>query len=77
MPVFEKHKSKVKMVVLTAHKEPNITWHSIISENDWRTEKIVAGMEKRFENAIKSGKIKATVQVIQFYENGKLFKQIK
>lgn len=73
MPVFEKVKSKIKMVALMPPKEQNITWYSPITQNNKSSEKIVNGMLKRFQNQDAAKR----VQVIQFYEDGVKIHEIK
>lgn len=64
MPFFEKDKSKIKMVGLTPTGQKNIIWYSPISQNNKKSEKIVDGMFRRFQqdNAFSS------CRAIQFYE---------
>lgn len=73
MPVFEKVKSKIKMVALMPPKEKNITWYSPITQNAKPSQKIVNGMLRRFQNQDAAKR----VQVIQFYEDGILYYEVK
>lgn len=74
MPFYQKGKSKVKMVVLMPPKEPNITWHSPIQENNKPSTTIIEGMLKRFVNGQDAAK---RAVVYQFYENGILIHELK
>lgn len=64
MPFFEKDRSKIKMVGLTPAGQANIVWFSPLSQNNKKSEKIVDGMFRRFQN----DKGFASCRVIQFYE---------
>ena len=68
MPVFIPQKSKIKMVILTRHKEKNTVWWSPLNQNKRRSEKIIESMLKRF----KKTSLYQVTNVVQFYENGVL-----
>jgi hypothetical protein len=68
MPVFNAEKSKIKMVILTKHKENNTVWYSPIKQNNRKSELVIASMLKRF----KKSPLTAITNVIQFYENESL-----
>jgi len=58
------------MVALTKGKHENITWHSIISKDRQRSEKICERMLRNFGKYLeKNPGIKGTINVIHFYEN--------
>ena len=65
MPVFDKEKSKIKMVILTKSKERNAVWWSPINQNKRKSELVIRSMLKRFERS----KLYAITNVVQFYEN--------
>lgn len=73
MPVFETHKSKIKMVILTKPKLANKVWWSPIKHNRRPREFIVKSMLGRF----KKSELFKNTQVVQFYENGQKFLQLK
>lgn len=64
MPVFEKEKSKIKMVILTKTKEKNQVWYSPVKQNRKPEKTIIEGMLRRFNNH----KIFAITNVVQFYD---------
>jgi hypothetical protein len=64
MPVFEKEKSKIKMVILTKSKESNKVWYSPLKQNNKPEKTIIAGMLRRFN----ANKIFAITNVVQFYD---------
>ena len=64
MPVFEKEKSKIKMVILTKAKESNAVWYSPVKQNTKPEKTIMAGMLRRFQNS----KLFAITNVVQFYD---------
>lgn len=66
MPVFDKDKSKIRMVALTKHGHQNVVWYSPINQNRRRSEVIIRAMLMRF----KRFPALAVTNVIQFYENG-------
>lgn len=67
MPVFDKHQSKIKMVILTKNGYENKVWYSPIYQNKRRSEVIIRAMRIRFA---KQQSLLAVTQIIQFYENG-------
>lgn len=70
MPIFDKDKSRVKMVVLTKGKNENITWYSIISKDKQKLEKICESMLSRFSKHLEENPtIRPTINKIHFYEN--------
>ncbi|WP_035677894.1 hypothetical protein [Flavobacterium limnosediminis] len=71
MPFYEKEKSKIRMVVLTGHKEENKVFYSPIQENRKPSMQIIGGMLGRLKDKI--GKY----NVIQFYENNQLIHSTK
>jgi len=73
MPVFEKERSKIKMVILTKPKCENKTWYSPIKQNQKPRETIIAGMIRR----LKANPIFNDTQVVQFYEGQELIAESK
>lgn len=73
MPFYQKEKSKIKMVALMPHNVQNITWYSPVDQNKKPSQTIVNGMLRRFQSKPEAKK----VVVIQFYEEGKLFFELK
>ncbi|MGH2667154.1 hypothetical protein [Flavobacterium sp.] len=73
MPVFDKEKSKIKMVILTKSKRQNTVWWSPINQNKRKSELVIRSMLKRFEKS----KLIAITNVVQFYENNQLISQFK
>ncbi|MFY0481646.1 hypothetical protein ACI6PS_03500 [Flavobacterium sp. PLA-1-15] len=72
MPVFEKGKSRVKMVVLRSGKHPPITWWSIIDKDNQKVERICESMLRRFNNYLGTHPmVLPTINKIHFYEWGK------
>lgn len=71
MPIFDKHKSKIKMVVLTSGKKENITWFSIIDKDNQSDEKICKDMLRRFDEYLKKNAvIRNSINKIYFYKKG-------
>lgn len=71
MPVFDKQDSRIKMVVLTSGKKPNITWYSILDKDKGDSQKICIKMIARFKNYLASyPTIQSTINKINFYEKG-------
>lgn len=71
MPIFEKGKSRVKMVVLRSGKNKSITWWSIIDKDNQKLEKICQDMLGRFAQHLKKHPaIEPTINKIHFYEWG-------
>lgn len=64
MPVFEKEKSKIKMVILTKGKESNPVWYSPVKQNRKPEKTIIEGMIRRFQKS----KLFAITNVVQFYD---------
>jgi len=64
MPVFEKEKSKIKMVILTKAKEKNAVWYSPLKQNGKPEKTVMAGMIRRLQ----SQKIFQITNVVQFYD---------
>lgn len=73
MPVFDKEKSKIKMVILTKSKERNAVWWSPINQNKRKSELVIRSMLKRLEKS----KLFVITNVVQFYENNVLISQFK
>ena len=73
MPVFDKEKSKIKMVILTKSKERNAVWWSPINQNKRNSELVIRSMLKRLEKS----KLFVITNVVQFYENNVLISQFK
>lgn len=73
MGMATKGKAKLKMVALTAGKQPNITWYSPDWQNDKPNDVIIVGMLRRLQ----AKPIMDQVQVIQFWENSTLYHEIK
>lgn len=72
MTVFDKDKSRIKMVVLRSGKHRPITWWSIISKDNQRAERICESMLRRFNKYLQSNaNILPTINKIHFYEWGK------
>ena len=72
MAFASKELSKIKMVALTANHQSNITWYSPVDQNKKPSTDIIEGMKRRFSDNVSKGKIQATIQVVQFYEEGRL-----
>ncbi len=71
MPVFNKQDSRIKMVVLTSGKNPNITWYSILDKDKGDVKKICIKMIDRFKNYLANyPEIQSTINKINFYEKG-------
>lgn len=73
MPVFQKEKSKIKMVILTKGKNKNLVWHSPINQNHKKKEDIIKDMITR----LKRREIFNRVNVLQFYTNNLLIAKFK
>ena len=73
MPVFDKTKSKIKMVILTSGNTPNKVWYSPINQNKRKSELVIRSMLKRVEKHAFFNQI----NVIQFYENNQIISSIK
>jgi hypothetical protein len=73
MEVFDKEKSKIKMVILTKGKHQNKVWFSPIKYNKRKSEIIIGKMLKSFEKS----KYLAITNVVQFYENNVLISKIR
>ena len=73
MPVFDKYKSKIKMVILTQNKNQNAVWWSPINQNKRRSEMVIRSMLKRLEKH----PLSIITNVVQFYENNLLIAQFK
>lgn len=73
MPVFETNTSRLKMVILTKPKHQNKTWWSPIKHNRRTDSFIINGMLGR----LKRSKLFQVVQVVQFYENGRIIAEFK
>jgi hypothetical protein len=73
MPVFDKTKSKIKMVILTKGNTPNKVWYSPINQNKRKSELVIRSMLKRVEKQAFFNQI----NVIQFYENNQIISSIK
>jgi len=61
--VFEKEKSKIKMVILTKAKQDNAVWYSPVKQNKKPEKTIIEGMLRRFQKS----KLFAITNVVQFY----------
>lgn len=71
MPIFDKNKSRVKMVVLRSGKNDPITWWSIIDKDNQKIDKICQDMLRRFNEYLKTRPmILPTINKIHFYEWG-------
>lgn len=71
MPIFDKDKSKIKMVVLRSGKHKPITWHSILDKDYQKSEIICQRMLIRLNNYLKKNpEIISTINKIHFYERG-------
>lgn len=68
MPISDKNTSKIKMIgVLRGQNTPNITWYSIIKNDNQKDWMIIENMYKRFHSyAIKN---KLDVVEVQFRNN--------
>lgn len=66
MPVFDRERSKIKMVALTQHGFENVVWYSPINQNRRRSEVIIRAMLMRYRRFWAM----TVTNVIQFYENG-------
>ena len=64
MAVFEKEKSKIKMVILTKRKESNAVWYSPLKQNSKPERTIIEGMMRRFQQ----NKLFNVTNVVQFYD---------
>lgn len=73
MPVFDKEKSKIKMVILTSGNTPNKVWYSPINQNKRKSELVIRSMLKRVEKQAFFNQI----NVIQFYENNQIISSIR
>ena len=73
MPVFDKTKSKIKMVILTSGNTPNKVWYSPINQNKRKSELVIRSMLKRVEKQPFFNQI----NVIQFYENNQIISSIR
>lgn len=62
--IFEKEKSKIKMVILTKRKESNAVWYSPIKQNKKPEKTVIEGMMRRFQ----SHKLFLITNVVQFYD---------
>lgn len=71
MPIFDKNKSRVKMVVLRSGKHTSIVWWSILDKDKGRIEVICSNMLRRFSEYLKKNPgIQQTINKIHFYEKG-------
>jgi hypothetical protein len=73
MPVFEKEKSKIKMVILTKGRDDNVVWHSPINQNSRDEQDIIKSMLNR----LKRKELFNRVNVVQFYTNNLLIAEFK
>lgn len=73
MPVFDKEKSKIKMVILTSGISKNVVWFSPLKHNKRKSELVIRSMLKRFRKS----KLLAQTNVVQFYEDNRLIHQVK
>ncbi len=73
MGLATKGVAKLKMVALTSPKHDNLTWYSPDWQNNKPNDVIINGMLRR----LKKQPIMDHVQVIQFWENGTLYHEIK
>lgn len=74
MPVFDKHESKIKMVILTKAKAKNVIWYSPIKQNKRKSELVIRSMLKRLKN---QKELFSQTNVVQFYQSNQLIAQIK
>ena len=68
MPFFDKKQSRFKMVALTQHHVPNVTWYSPVKQNRWNPQTVMLKMVQRF----KTHMWYPQTNTINFYEGGKL-----